>query len=267
MFIQIAGLFERSKYYAIWTLTEGASIVTGLGFTGYSPTGATLWEGAKNVDVKNIELPPNMKVLFDSWNMKTNIWLRECVYKRMAKKGKKPGFKASQITFATSAFWHGVAGGYYLAFILAGFATAAARLVRSNVRPLFLPVAGQPTTLAKRIYDVVSTAASVVMMNYFAIAFVLRDTPKALAAWTRLWWYGHVGVGALMVFFYFGGGIKYFRKLQQRRAQMPDSKGNANGLPPKPRAPPAREGSLPPTVPNLEEMIEMVDEELQSHQK
>jgi lysophospholipid acyltransferase len=52
-----------------------------------------------------IEWPPNFKVLLDSWNMKTNVWLRETMYKRVARKGRKPGFKSSMVTFITSAFW------------------------------------------------------------------------------------------------------------------------------------------------------------------
>lgn len=88
-------------------LHQGASILTGLGFTGYGPSGETLWEGAANVNVLEIELPSNFKVLLDSWNMKTNVWLRECVYKRVTPKGKKPGFRSSMITFGTSAFWVG----------------------------------------------------------------------------------------------------------------------------------------------------------------
>jgi hypothetical protein len=31
--------------------------------------------------------------------------LRECIYKRVAKEGKKPGFKSTQITFITSALY------------------------------------------------------------------------------------------------------------------------------------------------------------------
>jgi lysophospholipid acyltransferase len=67
--------------------------------------------------------------------MKTNVWLRECIYKRVTAKGKKPGFKSSMITFATSAFWHGIAGGYYLTFFLGGFITTAARLARAKYVP------------------------------------------------------------------------------------------------------------------------------------
>lgn len=89
----------------MWTLTEGASILTGLGFTGYSPSGAATWNGAANVEVLKIEVPENFKGLVDSWNIKTNVWLRECVYKRVTPKGQKAGFQSSMLTYLTSAVW------------------------------------------------------------------------------------------------------------------------------------------------------------------
>lgn len=84
---------------------KGASILTGLGFTGFGPSGLSTWEGAANVKVMEIEFPENFKTLLDAWNMKTNVWLRECVYKRVTPKGKKPGFRSSMLTFMTSAIW------------------------------------------------------------------------------------------------------------------------------------------------------------------
>ena len=84
---------------------KGASILSGFGFSGYDKNGESLWNDAANVKVCLIEVPPNFKVLLDSWNMKTNVWLRECVYKRVTPKGKRPGFRSSMITFVTSAFW------------------------------------------------------------------------------------------------------------------------------------------------------------------
>ncbi|KAH6888373.1 endoplasmic reticulum protein [Coprinopsis sp. MPI-PUGE-AT-0042] len=147
------GPIERAKYYAIWTLTEGAKAV---------------WNGAANVHVMAIEFPSNFKVLLDSWNMKTNVWLRECVYKRVTPKGKKPGFSSSMITFGTSAFWHGIASGYYFTFMMGGFITTAARLVRSNIRPFFLPAEGQPPSLNKKLYDLAGTIVSIVVLNYTA---------------------------------------------------------------------------------------------------
>ena len=103
--VQLAGFVERSRYYGVWTLTEGASILTGLGFTGYSPSGAATWNGAANVEVWKIEVPENFKALVDSWNIKTSVWLRECVYKRVTPKGQKAGFQSSILTYLTSALW------------------------------------------------------------------------------------------------------------------------------------------------------------------
>lgn len=223
---QLCGFFERTKYYAIWTLTEGASILTGLGFTGFSPSGATVWDGAANVKVWSIEFAPNMKVLLDSWNMKTNVWLRECVYKRVTPKGKKPGFRSSMITFATSAFWHGIAGGYYLTFLFGGFVQTVGRLCRSHVRPLFLPatyVASRtapppPQTPIKIAYDVVGTFTCILVLNYLAAPFMLLTWRDSILGWSRLAWYGHWMVVSALVFFY-GGGTRVLRHLQIARAK------------------------------------------------
>ncbi|KAK7695571.1 hypothetical protein QCA50_000207 [Cerrena zonata] len=226
VFFQFYGCIERTKYYAIWTLTEGASIITGLGFTGYGPSGETRWDGAANVKILSIEFPDNIKVLLDSWNMKTNVWLRECVYKRVTPKGQKPGFRSSIITFATSAFWHGVDGGYYLAFITGAFAQTVGRLCRSNIRPLFLPanyvsVRGAPPppqTAIKRFYDFIGIICSVMMMNYMAGPFMLLTVKNSLRVWGLLGWYGHFMVFGTMLFFY-SGGIKTLRGVQKQRAK------------------------------------------------
>jgi lysophospholipid acyltransferase len=52
-----------------------------------------------------IESAQSFKILFDNWNCRTNVWLRESVYKRVTPKGKKAGGVQSMITFVTSAFW------------------------------------------------------------------------------------------------------------------------------------------------------------------
>jgi lysophospholipid acyltransferase len=216
IYFQFCGFVERCKYYAIWTLTEGASILTGLGFTGFGPSGNSLWEGAANVKMLEIEIPSNFKVVVDSWNMRTNVWLRECVYKRVTPKGKKPGFRSSMMTFATSAFWHGIASGYYLTFFFGGFVTSAGRLVRANVRPLVLPAPGAPPTLAKRVYDIVGTVVCILLLNYTAAPFMLLGIKESLLAWQRLGWHGTWMIGGTFVFFY-AGGQRMLKGMQQMR--------------------------------------------------
>ncbi|KAF8580586.1 MBOAT-domain-containing protein [Ramaria rubella] len=220
--IQVLGIVARTKYYSVWLLTEGASILTGLGFSGYTASGGSQWNGAANVNILSIEWPPNFKILLDSWNMKTNVWLRETMYKRVARKGKKPGFKSSMITFITSAFWHGIAGGYYLTFLLGGFITAAGRSCRANLRPLVLPPAlvsskpqsdsprtephpSPPPTLVKKIYDFTGSLASLMILNFAVAPFIIGDFYDSIEMWRRMDWYGLWMVGGTLLFFSLGG--------------------------------------------------------------
>jgi len=225
LLFQLGGPFERARYYALWTLTEGASILTGLGFTGFNAEGEPQWDGAANIKVMQIEFAPNFKSILDFWNVKTHIWLRECVYKRVTPKNKKPGFTSRMITFVTSAFWHGISSGYYLTFLMGGFTTIAARLARSNIRPLLLPPASNPSaspSLLKRIYDLVGVLLSIFILNYAASPFILLSTRESLLTWSRLGWYGHIVVMGGLVFFY-GGGTKFFMSLQRAKGILPPS--------------------------------------------
>ncbi|KAF8164820.1 endoplasmic reticulum protein [Crassisporium funariophilum] len=259
LLFQIGGPIERAKYYAIWTLTEGASILTGLGFTGLGLKGEPQWDGAANVKVLQIEFAENFKVLLDAWNMKTNIWLRECVYKRVTPKGKKPGFRSSMITFFTSAFWHGIASGYYLTFLMGGFITAAARLARTNIRPLLLAPPSNPTaspSIMKRLYDLASIILSALILNYAASPFIILSAKDSVTTWKRLGWYGHIVIMGSLVFFY-AGGTKVFRGMQKRRGILPakpkggaSANGKANGVDTNGTNTPTSEKNfvLPPSV-------------------
>jgi len=237
LLFQTFGPVERAKYYAIWTLTEGASILTGLGFTGFGPHGEAQWTGAANVKVSTIEFPQNFKVLLDAWNMKTNVWLRECVYKRVTPRGQKPGHLSSMITFFTSAFWHGIASGYYITFLLGGFVTSVARLVRANIRPFFLPAEGQPPSLWKKAYDVVGIITSAVVLNFAASPFLILSARVSWAAWANLAFYGHFLIFGGMLFFYLGGaGLcrRWHKKLgivvpARGAPRAPAKEANGNG--------------------------------------
>jgi len=256
--VQLAGFVERSRYYSVWILTEGASILTGLGFTGYGPSGVATWNGAANVDVWKIEVPENFKMLIDSWNIKTNVWLRECVYKRVTPKGEKAGFRSSILTYLTSAVWHGVSAGYYLTFLLGGVITTVARLTRSTVRPLVLPTVSSPTdnkaangnnakpptpppTLVKTAYDVAGTVCTVLVVNFATTPHILLHLSDSAEAWRRLHWYGLWMIFGSMAFFY-GGGTAWLKGLQAKRVRRanaalasisrPGTPGGAPTVPP-----------------------------------
>ena len=126
--LQMLGFSTRMKYYGVWYLTEGACILSGMGYKGINPkTGKVDWNRLQNVNPWGIETAQNSHSYLGNWNMNTNHWLRSYMYLRVTPKGKKPGFRASLATFTTSAFWHGFYPGYYLSFVLAAFIQSVAQ--------------------------------------------------------------------------------------------------------------------------------------------
>jgi lysophospholipid acyltransferase len=118
----------RLKYYGVWYLTEGSCILAGLGYNGVDPvTGKISWNRLQNIDPWAVETAQNPRGYLGGWNINTNNWLRNYVYLRVTPRGKKPGFRASLMTFGTSALWHGFYPGYYLSFVLASFIQTAAK--------------------------------------------------------------------------------------------------------------------------------------------
>lgn len=112
----------RLKYYGVWTLTEGACILAGIGYKGLdAKTGKPNWDRLTNIRPMGVELAQNSHAYLGNWNINTNNWLRNYMFLRVTPKGRKPGFRATLATFVTSAFWHGFYPGYYLTFVLAAF--------------------------------------------------------------------------------------------------------------------------------------------------
>ena len=127
-FLEALGVTTRMKYYGVWSLTEGACILSGMGYKGINQkTGKVEWNRLQNVNPLGIESAQNSRAYLENWNMNTNHWLRNYMYLRVTPKDKKPGFRASLATFITSAFWHGFYPGYYLSFVLAAFLQTIAK--------------------------------------------------------------------------------------------------------------------------------------------
>lgn len=145
--LHMMSFVARMKYYGVWTLTEGACILAGIGYKGVDPkTGKADWSRLQNINPWGVEFAQNSHAYLGNWNMNTNNWLRNYMYLRVTPKGKKPGFRASMATFVTSAFWHGFYPGYYMAFVLAGFIQNIAK----SELPFHLPSFNSRTMLTVR---------------------------------------------------------------------------------------------------------------------
>lgn len=200
--LELLGFATRMKYYGVWYLTEGACILSGLGYRGIDPkTGRVQWNRLENVNPWGIETAQNTRAYLESWNKNTNNWLRNYMYLRVTPKGKKPGFRASLATFATSALWHGFYPGYYLSFVLAAFLQTVAKNFRRHVRPFFLTPDGQRPTEYKIYYDILSYIITQAAFSFTTAPFVLLTLPSSLLVWSRVYFYSVLGTAASMAFF------------------------------------------------------------------
>ncbi|PPJ50442.1 hypothetical protein CBER1_05574 [Cercospora berteroae] len=215
---------QRMKYYGVWTLTEGACILSGIGYKGLNPkTGKPDWDRLTNIKPWGVELAQNTHAYLGNWNINTNHWLRNYIYLRVTPKGKKPGFRASMATFVTSAFWHGFAPGYYLAFVLASFIQNVAKNARRLIRPFFMSPDGTKPTKYKPYYDVFTWLVTQLIFSFTTTPFILLSIHDSLLAWRRVYFYAVIGV-ALSSGFLATPGKAWLSKKVKARGGRPQLK-------------------------------------------
>ncbi|KAL4818213.1 MBOAT, membrane-bound O-acyltransferase family-domain-containing protein [Aspergillus spinulosporus] len=200
--VHALGFTTRAKYYGVWTLTEGACILSGMGYNGFDPkTGKVFWNRLQNIDPWKLETAQNSHAYLGNWNKNTNHWLRNYVYLRVTPKGKKPGFRASMATFTTSAFWHGFYPGYYFSFVLGSFVQTVAKNFRRYVRPFFLSTDGTTPGPYKRYYDIVSWLVTQAVMSFVVLPFIYLSFSDSIHVWGSVYYYGIIAVAASLAFF------------------------------------------------------------------
>lgn len=229
LFVQVAGLVVRFRFYGVWSLSNAGCVLSGLAFNGTDPaTHKATWTRCKNVFVRHLEGAHNWKELLDAWNSNTNVWLRESVYKRLAGH-KKPGFFAFMGTFLTSAIWHGIAPGYYLTFVTAALAQWLARMLRKSVRPIFYANTRDqdPTwknmsryTLMQNVYASVSNMLTISSVNYTVSSFFVLSLHGSLAAYRSVAWHYHILILGGLLAFQLGAG----KALRPLHIKAPKSK-------------------------------------------
>lgn len=200
-YLWVLGLSYRLKYYTIWLIAEGACILCGIGYNGYDEsTQSFKWDRVRNIDPWAFETGQNVHTCLEAWNMNTNKWLKHYVYTRVAKKGKRPGFKSTLFTFATSAFWHGTRPGYYLTFVMGAFLQTLGKIYRRNLRPMFLNGDGSAKK-SKVWYDVVCYVSTQLAFGFVAQPFVILELGPSLRCWASTYFYVPVVVAVTLFLF------------------------------------------------------------------
>jgi len=170
----------KAKYYCVFIMGEACNNAAGFGFNGYDENGKEQWDKLINVKPLHLEAAQNVKGINDSWNMQTNKWLRDCIYKRVS-------FVPLLSTMLMSAVWHGFFAGYYVFFVLYGTVIYVERKLRHKIRPYFLN-----SIPLKFAYDVTGWFLNRITVTYICIAFSMLDMPATIRFWRATYGIGFI---------------------------------------------------------------------------
>lgn len=193
--LHITAVIFRLQYVGAWKLMESICCTTRLAYNGIGPkTNRVTYDRAENVNILGVEYAENAKMLTDSWNKYTHLWLKRTVYTRF----NSNATIAQIMTYLTSAFWHGFyrnqvfnLAGYYLSFLSGALVTACGRTLRKEIRPLFI-TKGSPLARFKFLYDILGSLLTVATMSYVFAAVGTREWKSSLELWKETGFLGHL---------------------------------------------------------------------------
>ncbi|KAF7690811.1 Lysophospholipid acyltransferase [Cucumispora dikerogammari] len=170
----VSGFAFRCKFYFIWTIAEANFYCLG-------------FPNIVNIRPLNIEFATNIKDLTASWNIYTNIWLKESVFDVF--KSTNIGF-ASLLTFFVSSFYHGPNICYPLMFLTFS---------------IIVPVIKQNNMVMKDNFNLkVTKALNVIVfisiVAYLAVPFRLLSLKRTLYVWKGVYFYGHLFLISCILF-------------------------------------------------------------------
>jgi hypothetical protein len=183
---------ERQKYYFAWKVAEGASILAGFGFEGYTSDASKTpgFSGVENIDIIGFETATNIATATRVWNKRTQGWLERYTYQRTN--------RSLYITYLVSALWHGLYPGFFCVFLSMPLVTEVERLIRAKINPLFIPTfdpknpKSYPQTPLGYIYKFLCWIGSILTMNYVAQTFSMGSLERSLTALGSLNYCGHM---------------------------------------------------------------------------
>lgn len=182
---------DRGKFYFAWKVAEGASILAGFGFEGYTPEGKVKgWRGVENMDIVTFETAPSIQTQAKCWNRRTQGWLDRYTYSRAN--------KSLVAVYFVSALWHGLYPGFFIMFFTLPISNNIERLMRAKINPLIIPGydARKPETYPKTavatIYYYMSVIFTSLALNYAAIVFCMCSLERSHRALGSFYYAGHI---------------------------------------------------------------------------
>ncbi|XP_044150129.1 lysophospholipid acyltransferase 1 [Bufo gargarizans] len=187
IYLYIATMACKPKYYFAWTLADAVNNAAGYGFNGIDENGNYRWDLISNLNIWNIEMATSFKMYIDNWNIQTAAWLKRVCYDRA------PKYRTG-LTFLLSAVWHGVYPGYYFTFLTGIPVMWAARGMRHVFRHYFVS-----SKIRKFVYDIITWIVTQLAISYTVAPFFLLATEPTIKLYKSIYFYFHIVVFAALI--------------------------------------------------------------------
>ncbi|KAL9970371.1 hypothetical protein ACROYT_G022734 [Oculina patagonica] len=174
------------KYLAVWLLSEGSCIISGISYNGKTEDGKAKWDGLRNIKLSIYETMYTFQHCVDSFNINTNKWVFRYVFKRLRFLGNKN--LSHFLTLMFLALWHGLFVGYFACFL----GEFVIMLMEKQITAMCYTVTKKSLAEMPAYVKipVIITYVFVVHfgLSYFMVAFVLLTVPRFHRVWRSVYY-------------------------------------------------------------------------------
>ncbi|XP_011499110.1 PREDICTED: lysophospholipid acyltransferase 5 [Ceratosolen solmsi marchali] len=190
-FLGLWGRCTLYKYISCWLITEGVCIVFGITYNGKDEHGCEKWDGCANVNLLTFENATEFNHYIMSFNINTNYWCSEYIYKRLKFLGSK--VYSQIVTLLFLAIWHGLHSGYYLCF----FQEFIIMYLEKDLKPVLvknetLQKLMKENFLFKLLIWSILKIYTFVFMGYSLIPFTLLSYSRYVKVYRSVYFIGHI---------------------------------------------------------------------------
>ncbi|KAG9304485.1 hypothetical protein G9A89_020049 [Geosiphon pyriformis] len=201
-FMWFAGKFTFSKYLGIWTLVEGACVLSGITFNGYNDHGHAEWNGLANVVKHRFEFATTFTEIIGSFNTNTNLWSKLYIFKRLIFLNNKNISSIATLFFL--AIWHGIHPGYFMTFFLEFLDVETEKRWSKRLTPYTTPIYDEKNKsnliikLVKRLHLFFCWLGQTSGLHYAMVSFEILKWNNVITAWQNVYYCGHIVVFTLL---------------------------------------------------------------------
>merc|ERR1712168_778684 len=162
--------------------------LSGLTYNGLDEKGSILWNACANIEISRYEKASSFRGIIASFNVNTNKWVQNYVFKRLRFLGSKEISALSSLFFL--ALWHGVYSGYFMCFALE-FVIMKFENDLLSLKSKLPMLSRTWDALPAIVRFLVGKWFTLQFLGYALVSFCLLSMPRWAAVYASVYYVGH----------------------------------------------------------------------------